>query len=274
MLIDFHAHVFSDKIAGRAIEVLQKQMKEAGLAKNLEKIDYAVCYDGTENGLREFGKANGVDLFVTLPIATKEKQTDTINRFARSITGGNILSFGSIYPGQHNWESILDELSADGIKGIKLHPEFQNFEIDSRKSVELLKKAEQLGLIVVIHAGEDEGYVTPVKCTPKKLYNVLQEVRGANIVAAHMGGSMMWDDVEKYLVGTPLYFDTAFVSHVLDKTQCLRIIRNHGVDKILFGSDIPWESPTETVEYLNSIGLTTEELDSIYYKNALRLLEK
>lgn len=127
--------------------------------------------------------------------------------------------------------------------------------------------------MVVIHAGSDIGFSGPVRCTPKKIHNVLGEVSGKNIIAAHLGGFDMWDDVMKYLVGTPIYMDTAFLSLFIDKKMYRDIIKEHGSDKILFGSDNPWENPADTLQALKELKLSDEEYENITFKNAKRLLE-
>ena len=83
----------------------------------------------------------------------------------------------------------------------------------------------------------------------------------------------MWDDVEKYLVGTHILFDTAFIKDYISSEQALRIIRNHGSEKILFGSDGPWESPDCTLAFIRSLGLSESECDNITFKNACRILK-
>ena len=82
----------------------------------------------------------------------------------------------------------------------------------------------------------------------------------------------MWDDVERYLVGTPVLLDTAFISRFISKEQVERIIKNHGSEKILFGSDSPWESPVMTKEFIDSLSVSDEENENIFCKNALRIL--
>ena len=95
---------------------------------------------------------------------------------------------------------------------------------------------------------------------------------GSNLVAAHLGGWAQWDDVERYLVGTNINLDTAYIRLFIPPEQCLRIIRNHGADKILFGSDSPWEDPADTLKFLQSLNLTEQELALITHQNAQRLL--
>ena len=67
--------------------------------------------------------------------------------------------------------------------------------------------------------------------------------------------------------------DTAVVLDVIKEDQFLRIVRNHGADKILFGTDVPWRDQGAFVHLLNDSKLTQEEKNKIFYKNACKLLD-
>lgn len=268
MIIDFHTHIFPDRIAARAVDTL---------VKNLERVQSQAAQPvipATLDGLRDSMRSNNIDMSVVMPIATSVKQYASINSFAASINGmDGIISFGSLHPMQENWEEALYDIKEKGLPGIKLHPEYQQFYIDSPESVRILKKCEELGLLVTLHMGIDPGFVPPAHCMPDRLRRVLDTVSGENIIAAHLGGWMAWDDVEKYLVGTPVYFDTSYIMNDIDPKQLLRIVENHGYDKILFATDSPWEAQGETVRYLSGLGIGEEDLNKIFSGNAKKLLK-
>lgn len=266
MLIDFHTHIFPEKIAERTLDVLK-----AGALK-YDNVNAPSYFDGTKEGLAASMVDNDVDISVALPIATKPTQTDSINSYAKAVTDEKVISFASLHPDNENIDEILETIKEKKFCGIKLHPEFQSFYVDNPICLKILKKAEQLNLYTVFHAGSDRGLPPPVHATPQRFKNVLEYVSGKYMILAHLGGWRMWDDVEKYLVGTQLYFDTAFIRNDINPEQAKRIIKNHGSEKILFGSDNPWETPKDTLAFLNSLGLTCTELDNITYKNALRIL--
>ena len=273
MIIDFHTHIFPDKIAMPALNTMRKRLVKMNHIEVPYYEAYPLCTDGTLEGHKQMMKRNHIDISVTLPVATNEGQTDSINRFAESTRSYDIIPFGALYPYQKNWEYVLCDLAERGFKGIKFHPEFQQFYIDGKEGLAILKKAEKLGLIVVLHAGTDPEYPDGNHCTPIRLKHVLEEVKGDNIIAAHLGGMDCFDDVEKYLIDSPLYFDTSYVSKILSPEQYARIIINHGPDKIIFGSDSPWQDPAETLEALEGVGLSDEDMEKILYKNALALLK-
>ena len=275
MLIDFHTHVFADQIADRAKEALiagvyreQGADYRKGEQLNFRELTVSALLDSMEN--------SGVDKSVCLHIATKPHQTAAINAFAAESaaqSGGRLLSFAAIHPADPDWKATLDGIKAAGFRGIKLHPQFQMLPIDGTEFRSIIAYAVGLGLFVMFHAGADIGLPPPYFASPKQISRLLRSgIDGSRLIAAHMGGWQMWDDVEQYLVGTDILFDTAFVRDFLPPEQALRIIRNHGADKILFGSDSPWEDPADTLAYLQSLGLNEQELSRITHENAERLL--
>lgn len=271
MLIDFHTHIFPDAIASRTIEALIGGIvKEQGAAF----VDGKTLHhtDATLNGLLYSMAEQNVTGSICLPIVTKITQTESINRFAEGVRNDKTLSFGSLHPMQEDWEQVLESLAERGFRGIKLHPQFQRCDIDGPETLRIIKKAEKLGLLVMFHAGVDIGLPPPVYATPQKIRSVLKHTDGSHLIAAHLGGWQMWDDVERYLVGTNIYLDTAYIKDYISPEQCRRIIENHGAEHILFGSDSPWERPADTLAFLQTLGLSQEQLDCITHKNALRLL--
>ena len=143
MLTDFHTHIFPDKIADKTIKLLESNIKE-------EYRPHKAELRGTLDALKQSMRENNVDISLVLPIATNVKQSTTINNFAASINGiDGIYSLGSLHPMQSDWESVLYDIKEKGLKGIKLHPEYQQFYIDSKESIQILKKCEELDLITI-----------------------------------------------------------------------------------------------------------------------------
>ena len=268
MIIDFHTHAFPEKIAARTLDVL---------IKNSEKVSGSAMTahtDGTAEGLRGIKRRAGVDLAVILPIVTSPHQTETVNRVADQINRENnrLYSFCSCHPDDPAASEHIDRYAEAGFKGVKLHPEFQGFFADDGRALEIYRRAAKYGMTVVLHTGRDVGYPPPVHATPDMLLRVIDRVPDLKLVAAHFGGWQMWDEVAKKLVGTPIYLDTAYIADFIDPDLAREIIRAHGAEKILFGSDCPWEDPAHTLEFLRSLELDREEYVKICGENAAGLL--
>lgn len=260
-MIDFHTHIFPEKIVKRTLELLQSNNQ------------VSASTDGTETGLRESSKKAGIDCSVILPVATKPGQFESINRFAMQYRGEDrLLSFGGIHPDTEHPREELTFLKNHGFKGIKLHPDYQQTFIDDIKYRRIIGIASELGLIVSIHAGFDPGYPDVTHCTPERIIRMVDDVRPEKLVIAHMGSFMMWDQVEKEMVGIPAWFDTGVVFDYISEEQFTRLVRKQGADRILFATDSPWSDQTASVQALEKTELTEEEKQMIFHTNAEQLL--
>lgn len=268
MIIDFHTHVFPDKIAAKAKQTLTDNCLRFGY-------DIRPCTELTAGSLIEHMDMWGIDLSVVMPIATNPAQTEHLNLFASQLyerSGGRLISFGSVHPESGDYKRDIDLIASLGLKGIKLHAEYQGFTVDDPHMLRLYDYAFGKGLIILHHAGADLGMPAPYHTTPKGLAHVLDEMKGGVMIAAHFGGHAMWDDVEKYLVGRDIYFDTSMGQRYYTKEQFERVVRNHGAQRILFASDSPWSRAGEEKELIDATSLTKKEKELIFSKNALRLL--
>lgn len=260
MIIDFHTHAFPEKIAKAAIEKLS--YASGGLIPQTE---------GTVESLKARMRADGVDKSVALAIATNEKQQQAVNDYIKSQECEEIIPFGSVYPWAENALTELERIKSMGMKGIKLHPEYQQFFVDDEKLKPLYKKISKLGLIVLFHAGEDMGYPAPYHATPERLRKAAKWI-DSPMVCAHWGGANMGEDVLKYLCDIPVYFDTAFGYAAMPKDRAQRILDKKGAEWILFGSDCPWHAPSWDVRMIETLDLSESDKEKIYHKNAEKLL--
>ena len=261
MIIDFHTHCFPERIAAKAI---------ASLAAAGAEIPY---HTGSEQSLLEQIKAMGADMAVVLNIATNLRQQKSVNDYAiylNSLEG--LTSFGSVHPDSPDALEELERLKEAGIKGIKLHPDYQNFFVEDERIFPIYKKAAGLGLITVFHAGVDIGLPDPVHCKPEALASILPLFDGAPVVAAHFGGYMMRAETLKHLIGKELYLDTSYSHSRFPPPWAKEIIEKHGAKKILLGSDMPWSRTDYEINYIKSLGLSPEDEELILSKNAQNLL--
>lgn len=260
MIIDFHTHIFPDKIAGRTLDYLSDIFGASPFA------------DGTHTGLCDSMKKAGVDVSVSLPAVTKVSQVESINRFASAFTEGAVISFGGIHPECENYKEILKEIKNLGLKGIKLHPDYQDTYFNDIRYKRIISYATELGLIISVHAGRDPKCPDNIHCTPAMAEEVLNEVEPEKLVLAHMGGNELWSEVEERLVGRNVYFDTGVILDRMPQEQFLRMAREHGADRIVFGTDSPWADQKKFVEILKEMPLEEEERNQIFAGTAVKLL--
>ena len=279
VIIDFHAHTFPEQIAEKAIAKLSK----SGHIKN--------CLDGTFDALQLSMREAGIDYAVLLPVATKPAQQEDINKTAiltnERFQETGILSFGGIHPDNENYRQILRELASHDVRGIKLHPVFQQIYFDDIRYLRIMECACENNLIILTHAGYDVSFPGQTFAAPDRIRNALRQIQPDKLVLAHMGGWDQWDEAEELLAPYPVYLDTAYSLLPLRTTtsttvnehykplsceQFLRMVKAFGTDHILFGSDSPWADLKESLSLIRESGLPDSDLHDILGNNAAKLL--
>jgi predicted TIM-barrel fold metal-dependent hydrolase len=262
MIVDFHTHAFPDALAPKAL---------SALLTNIDNL-YVPVHDGTVSGLLQNMDDWGIGISVIQPVVTKPSQVKTINEWAASICCERIISFGSIFPHTDDYRKDIDYAVELGLKGLKFHAEYQDFVVDDKHMLNIYDYALGKGLILLHHAGFDPAYPPPFRSSPRQFANVVQAMRGGIIIAAHLGGHDQWDDVERYLVGSDIYLDTAMGFEYFPHDLFMRIVKKHGADKILFGSDAPWSNACTEIEQLKSLPLPKDDINAILGGTAMRIL--
>ena len=276
MVIDFHNHFYPDKIAAAAIEKLTTSA------------DIVAYTDGTLSGLSEDLTKSGYDLGVVLPVATAPKQVENINTRAVAVQEQfpNLISFASMHPDYENYKDEIFRIKELGLKGIKLHPDYQNTFFDDEKILNILDEAFKNDLIVVVHAGLDIGLPDPIHTGVEQILKVLDifKDRAQKLVLAHTGAWGQWNEVLEKIAGKNVYMDISFSLgstkrkstgeelKLLDDDLLVKIVRKHGVDKVLFGTDSPWGDHKMMLDKFLTLPFTKEEQDKILYLNAKKLL--
>ncbi len=261
MLIDFHTHAFPDKIAERAMANLS--YTSGGLEPQTK---------GTIDSLKEEMRKEDVDISVVLGIATNPQQQTNVNNFAAEINNdASIVAFGSVHPDAPDIICELERIRELGLKGVKLHPEYQRFFVDDEKMKPVYKKISELGLITIFHSGLYYGYNEPFHCMPENLANALKWF-DSPVVAAHWGGCGCGKQVIDRLAGRDIWFDLSFGYGNMPKSFAQEIIEIHTPDRLLFGSDMPWHRPSWEKRLIETLDISDSDKEKIYYKNAVGLL--
>lgn len=267
MIIDFHTHVFPDKIAARTIDTLSKK---GGIPP---------FSDGSVAGLLARMEEANVDICVNLPVLTSPTQFESVNRFAAEINASfadkarRIISFAGIHPLCEDIEGKMKWIREQGFLGVKIHPDYQDTFINDESYLKILRAAKEEDLIVVTHAGVDDGYPDcPVHCPPDRTLDAIRKVGHSKLVLAHYGGNRMEEQVFELLAGEDVYFDTAYLLRFIKKEDFLRILAKHGEDRILFASDSPWSDIRTDADIFRSYSLHSDTEQKIFADNAKKLL--
>jgi len=280
MIIDFHTHTFPDKIAAATVKHL------AGFSHSRP------WSDGSVYGLAQSMKKSGIDCSVNLPVATDISQVEKVNRNLvrdrEHMQKYGIISLGCMHPDYDNYKEELRFLQRSGIKGIKLHPAYQNTDLDDLRMLKIIDAASALDMIVLIHAGIDIGLPEHNYSSVSQILTVIDRLQPPKFVLAHMGGWGVWNEVEKDLAGAQVWLDTAFsigpiiprnndpVSPYRDRNlsdeDFIRLVKKHGADRILFATDSPWADQSDYVRRIRNMSFTESEKQQILGSNAMKLL--
>ncbi|MBQ7356474.1 MAG: amidohydrolase family protein [Clostridia bacterium] len=268
MIIDFHTHIFPDRIAEKTISLLASR---GGREPS---------FNGTEAGLLSKMRDAGVDISICLPVVTSPKQFDSILEFADGVnrryghpSERRIISFAGIHPGCDDIGGKMKLISERGFLGVKIHPDYQDTFINDERYVEILKYAREYDLIVVTHAGVDGAYRDrEVRCTPERVIDLIRRVPHEKFILAHYGGNEMTEQVASLLCGENIYFDTGLVLDYIDDNSFKKILDKHGADKILFATDGPWADAEAYIARIRSLGLGEDAENKIFSENAKRLI--
>ena len=260
-IINAHAHIYPEKIAAKATDTI-------GIFYDI-KMEMPA---GTVDNLLEDGQRNGISRFVVHSVATTAHQVRSINEFIKREVEAHPEFIGFITLHQDlSEEEIINEVDwaiNNGMKGIKLHPDFQKFNIDD-ESVEKIYRAASGRLPILFHIGDDRYDYSK----PCRLVNMAKKYPNLTFIAAHFGGYRCWDDANLYLGLDNVYFDTCSSLPFIDAKKARELIDMHGADKFFFGTDFPmWDAKAE-LERFNSIPLTDKEKEMILSGNIKRLLK-
>ncbi|MDR1913090.1 MAG: amidohydrolase family protein [Clostridiales bacterium] len=261
MIVDFHAHVYPEKVADKAL---------TGISK-FYMIPLHRDSKGTADNLRSLGLNAGIDKFVIHSVAQVPSQVININDFiARTVNTypDHFIGFGTLHPGFDNCPEEIQRLKNLGLRGVKIHPDVQQFAIDDVRMLDIYARLEG-NIPVLIHTGDYRYDYSH----PKRLARVLDMFPDLVVIAAHFGGWSIWDLALEYLEHRFCYLDISSSIMFLGNRRATELIRVYGAERILFGSDYPMWSPGDELERFNTLDLTDDEKDMILSRNALRILE-
>lgn len=264
MIIDFHTHAYAPEVAGRVMPRLKANLNGR-----------PVYHDGTIAGLKGALLEVGAGLGVQLNTAGSPKSERMINDFAMEVDRAEegLIAFGSVHPESGAYHEELLRLKEAGIAGIKFHPHFQRMNIDAPECMRAYEACLRLGFIVLIHGGNDISFPGAENASPERCVNVAKALPGERLVIAHFGVNDAWQEMPEALILSDVYFDTSLVFK-FDPARAAEVFKAHGTKKILFGTDLPFRSATQHIEYINALDLSKEEKENVFYRSAAKLLSE
>ena len=267
MIVDCHTHIFPGKIAPKVMEMNRR---------NLGLIPYGA---GTTEDLINYMDRAGVKYAAAFGVAPTADLVRATNDWLITEEHPRLLRFGTITPDYEDWEGEIERIKAAGLVGIKFNPLFQDIVPDDPIMDPIYEKLAREGMPVFFHAGKGSGKETTeaVRSTPAGLKRLYERHPDLTLICAHFGGSGMLDQVIEHLVGTGVYLDTSQTptAKALDRDTVIRIIRGHGVDKILYATDYPWARQGGEYgweyDWVRGLGFKNDETEMILGGNAADL---
>lgn len=259
-VINAHCHIYPEKIADRAVVGIR------------DFYDLDMSLNGKIDDLLKDGEKVGVVHYLVHSVATTPKQVNSINEFIADVVNSNpdlFTGFGTLHPDSEDIQGDFDHLIELGLKGVKLHPDFQQFAMNEKRAFRIGEIVREGGVPMLVHCGDYRyNYSNPENIKP-----FLDEFPQIPFIGAHFAGWSVWQEATEKLAGTPnLYVDLSSSLYDLTAETAVDLIHAYGADRVLWGTDYPmWESDSE-MEYFNKLDLTDDEREMILYKNASKLL--
>ncbi|MDR1727093.1 MAG: amidohydrolase family protein [Acidobacteriota bacterium] len=262
MIFDFHVHLYPDALAAKAVAHLSARFGNPP------------AFDGSVRGAREDMGRSGISASLNLPVATKPEQAASINEWAAQVNAAaeGVYSLATVHPDDPDMGRTLSGIARAGFRGIKLHPEYQAFSLDDPRVAPVWDECERLGLFVFLHAGGERVFQPPYRTSPATIARLLGDHPGLTVVAAHLGGFQMWDEAEELLAGKDVYLDLSHTFFWMPDEQIVRFVGKHGAERILFGSDAPWQSPAEVLAAFLRQPFSERDREAMLWGNAAGLM--
>lgn len=260
MFFDVHTHAFHPKIAQKAVAKLQNHYS------------IQLAGSGVIEDLLARAKRTGIDKVVVLCAATAAAQVIPANAFAIELAQKHpeVIPFGTIHPDHTEWKEQLDTLRKAGVKGLKLHPDFQGFWLNDPRLLPIIEEAQR-DFIFLCHIGDKLPPAQNYSC-PYKLAALIESFPQARFIAAHFGGFMHWEYALESLAGKNVWFDTSSSLEFIPQHTLMQLLQKHPREKFLFGSDYPLYDPMDEYNLLQKrTGYTDASMEELL-SNAGELL--
>jgi predicted TIM-barrel fold metal-dependent hydrolase len=258
--IDFHAHAFPESLSQRAIARIEGL---SGITSIL---------DGTLGSLLASMDAADIERSVILSIATKPSQFTSILTWSRKIASERIIPFLSVNPADPRARENVRIAAEEGFRGLKFHPYYQDFDLDSPSMDPVYGMMEERGLICVSHTGFDHAYPFVRRADPARVLRVLERFPRLAFVATHLGAWRDWELAQQHLPGANLWIDTSYSLEFMPSEDARRLVLRFPPDKVLFGSDSPWADQGRSQALVRDLSLGPSREDAILSGNARTLL--
>ena len=256
-IADIHAHIFPHKLAAKASASIGGFYGTH--AGHLASVETLLPLEA-EAGITHCAVASS---------ATSPHQVQHINDFIASEVQAhsNLIGLGTLFPTMEGWEAEVERMVALGLRGVKIHPDFQHIPIDLPEAVPMYRAVAKAGLPVLFHMGDARYDYS----SPQRLTNLIRQVPDLIAIAAHFGGWQAWDKSYDHVQPENVFYDTSSSLMFLGKERALDFLDKLGAQRFLFGTDFPMWTPAEELQRFLDLGLEEALQAQILFGNFKRL---
>jgi uncharacterized protein len=275
MIIDFHTHVFPERIVKSRDNYLTSEpvfgllysdprakmvssnelissMDDGGISisviQNIQWSSLALCVESNNYILESAARYPGrLVSFCAIPFTSSGAAVEEIERCAR----GGARGIGELRPSQKSLE-------------------------DKSFWEPVTKALIRTRLVLLTHSSEPVGHAYSGKgdLTPGVLYNFIRRYPELTVVLAHWGGGLpfyaLMPEVKRALKN--VWFDTAASPFLYLPQIYSHVAQITGEDRILFGSDYPLLHHSRAVNEIRGLDMPEESRNLILAGNACRIL--
>ena len=257
--IDFHTHVYPDAIAAKAADNVRQFYDGLGNP----------AIDGSVKTLLDRGTEAGVENFVILPVAVQASRTRHINDFILEQVEKQprFYGYGTIHAGMEDLTGEVQYIMDKGLRGIKMHPDYQLFNIDDPRLFPVYEMAGEK-LPFIFHMGDQRYDYSH----PARLRHVLELFPKLRVIAAHFGGYTVHQVAKEELKGKDCFFDVSSSLMFMEAGLAEKYINHYGADRFVYGSDFPMWDPVEEMERFLRLKITDDQKEQIAHITAEGIL--
>ena len=258
-IVDMHAHVYPDKIA-------QKATISVGQFYNLTM----EAHEGSVGNLVALRDETPITHTVVCSVAVKPATVTSINDFIASSCAADdtLLGLAAMHQDFEDPEAEIERAVGLGLRGVKLHPDTQQVNMDDPRLMRVYEICERRNLPLLIHCGDYRYDFSH----PRRLQRILHEFPQLTICAAHFGGWSVFDLALEFLESERCFLDMSSSMRFLGLRRTRELIEDYGPRRMMFGSDFPMWNPADELEQLQAMGFSAADREMMCWRNAERWL--
>lgn len=216
----------------------------------------------TPDQLRSEMRAAGVARAVVFPFHTGGPFSEANRQVAAwGRAYPEFVPFGRLDPTSVTWRDDLEEIRTLGLQGIKIHPRSEGFDLSGVPG--FWAAARDVGLPILFHSSHRDGRYL------KQIEKFIAGLTDLPLVFGHagLGATTLACRIARSNPNVMLEIS------INPGSRIEYLLASAGSERLLFGSDVPYESMTVMRKRLESVpNATLEDLGRIYWSNGQDIL--